>query len=52
MIEISSMVQLLIDAGFSDGWALAGDDLVLWEHEVDPPSPLMKPSNSLNVNEE
>lgn len=37
------MVQLLTDAGFTDGWALAGDVLILWEHEEEPPAPLKRP---------
>jgi hypothetical protein len=38
-----SIIQLLIDAGFTDGWAMADDVLVLWEHEIDPPAPLTRP---------
>jgi hypothetical protein len=38
------MVQLLFDAGFTDGWGLSGDILVLWEHDEDPPKPLKRPS--------
>ena len=37
------MVQLLLDAGFTDGWALNGETLVLWEHDADPPPPLTRP---------
>ena len=36
--------KLLKDAGFTDGWAVAGDILILWEHEEDPPSPLIRPA--------
>ena len=36
-------VQLLLDAGFSEGWALNGETLVLWEHDTDPPAPLTRP---------
>lgn len=39
------MAQLLLDAGFNEGWALAGDKLILWEHEEDPPAPLERPTN-------
>jgi hypothetical protein len=39
------IVQLLLDAGFTDGWALQGDLLVLWEHDEDPPAPLKRPSD-------
>ena len=40
------LVQLLIDAGFTDGWAMAEDVLVLWEHDQDPPAPLTRPEAS------
>jgi hypothetical protein len=38
------LVQLLLDAGFEKGWTLHGETLVLWEHEVDPPAPLLRPA--------
>ena len=38
------MVQLLLDAGFADGWAVAGDELILWEHEEEPPAPFVRPA--------
>ena len=38
------MVQLLLDAGFTDGWAVAGDELILWEHDEEPPAPLTRPA--------
>lgn len=41
--ENSATVQLLIDAGFNTGWAVAGDTLILWEHDEDPPAPLTRP---------
>jgi len=41
-----AIAQLLIDAGFDDGWAIAGDVLVLWEHDSEPPSPLVRPANA------
>jgi hypothetical protein len=37
------MVQLLLDAGYTDGWAMAGETLTLWEHDADPPAPLTRP---------
>ena len=37
------MVQLLLDAGFDTGWALMGDELVLWLLDEDPPAPLKRP---------
>ena len=42
-IETSPIVQLLLDAGFTDGWALEEKTLVLWEHDADPPAPLTRP---------
>jgi hypothetical protein len=38
-----TFVQLLIDSGFDDGWALSEETLVLWEHEQEPPAPLVRP---------
>jgi hypothetical protein len=35
--------KLLLDAGFNYGWVIAGDELILWEHEEDPPAPLTRP---------
>jgi hypothetical protein len=40
------LLQLLADSGFSTGWVLSGETLVLWEHEVDPPSPLVRPDTT------
>jgi len=37
-------VQLLLDAGFTTGWAITGETLILWEHDEDPPAPLVRPS--------
>jgi hypothetical protein len=39
----NDLVQKLLDAGFDTGWALNGTDLVLWEHEENPPKPLTRP---------
>jgi hypothetical protein len=39
-------VQLLIDAGFTTGWATKGDTLILWEHDEDPPAPLTRPEKT------
>lgn len=36
-------VQLLSDNGFHDGYAIAGDVLLLWFHDEDPPAPLTRP---------
>jgi hypothetical protein len=40
------LIQLLNNAGFETGWALAGETLVLWEHDADPPAPLTRPEAS------
>jgi hypothetical protein len=42
-MNISPLAQTLLEAGFADGWALADDVLVLWQHEQDPPAPLTRP---------
>ena len=39
------MIQLLLDNGFTDGWAMSGETLVLWEHEEEPPAPLVRPND-------
>jgi len=40
----NELVQKLIDAGFDTGWALNGTELVIWEHEAEPPKPLKRPA--------
>lgn len=40
------LTKLLEDNGFSDGWCLAGDTLILWEHDEDPPAPLTRPEEA------
>ena len=37
------MHQLLIDNGYTDGWAMSEEKLLLWEHDEDPPAPLVRP---------
>jgi hypothetical protein len=37
------LVQLLINKGFPQGWAMSGETLILWEHDADPPAPLTRP---------
>lgn len=37
------IVQMLIEAGFTEGWSLSGETLVQWEHDADPPPPLTRP---------
>ena len=41
---IDPMVELLVDAGFDTGWVLSGGQLVLWEHDENPPAPLTRPA--------
>ena len=43
MITHNSMVQLLLDEGFTYGWAITGETLTIWEHDQDPPAPLTRP---------
>jgi hypothetical protein len=40
----TELITLLINAGFESGWALNDTELVLWEHEQDPPAPLKRPA--------
>jgi hypothetical protein len=42
--EHGKLVQKLLDAGFNNGWALNGEELVLWEHDENPPAPLTRPA--------
>jgi hypothetical protein len=37
------LVDKLVDAGFDGGWVLSGETLVVWEHDENPPAPLMRP---------
>ena len=37
-------IQLVIDKGFQDGWAISNGILILWEHDEDPPPPLVRPT--------
>ena len=41
--EHLELVQLLTDEGFDKGWALNGIELLLWEHDENPPKPLTRP---------
>jgi hypothetical protein len=40
------LVTLLRDKGFTDGWALSGNVLILWEPDKNPPAPLTRPEAS------
>lgn len=35
---IAPLVQALLDAGFTDGWVVQGDEIVLWENETPQPT--------------
>ena len=35
--------DLLAEKGFDDGWVLQGEELVVWEHDAEPPTPLTRP---------
>ena len=37
------LVELLISKGFTEGWALQGETLIVWEHDEEPPAPLTRP---------
>ena len=41
--ELKKIEKLIADAGFVGGYAIAGTELVLWEHEAEPPKPLTRP---------
>lgn len=45
----NELIKLLRDSGFHEGWALAGDTLILWEHDADPPAPLTRPDEPVVV---
>ncbi len=42
----STLDNALRALGFTDGWAISGETLVLWEHDQDPPAPLVRPDAS------
>jgi len=39
----NEIVALLLEKGFTSGWAVAEQKLVLWEHDEEPPAPLKRP---------
>lgn len=45
MIKTSATIELLVNAGFTDGWVVNGETLVLWEHDENPPAPLERPAD-------
>ena len=42
-MTIKELTDLLVEKGFNNGWVLQGTELVLWEHEENPPAPLTRP---------
>ena len=40
------LCKMLADKGFESGWALLGDTLTVWEHDTDPPAPLVRPDET------
>ena len=42
-MTIDETIKLLRDAGFNHGWALNDINLILWEHDAEPPAPLKLP---------
>jgi hypothetical protein len=42
------IADLLVEAGFTEGWALSDGVLILWEHDTDPPAPLTRPTETTN----
>jgi hypothetical protein len=41
--EHKVLVEKITTAGFVDGWILNDTELVLWEHDENPPKPLTRP---------
>ena len=39
----NELIALLLEAGFDNGWAFSGTQLILWEHDEDPPAPFTRP---------
>jgi hypothetical protein len=39
----TALIQKLYDAGFDNGWAVLDGNLVLWEHDAEPPLPFIRP---------
>jgi hypothetical protein len=39
----NELCDLLVEKGFETGWVLNDLQLVLWEHEAEPPKPLTRP---------
>ena len=43
---MDEIIELLEKAGFTDGWAISGGVLILWEHDAEPPAPLTRPTDA------
>ena len=39
-------IELLVAAGFKDGWAVSNGLLILWEHDKNPPAPFVRPDET------
>lgn len=40
------LIKILSDSGVTDGFCLHGDTLVIWEHDTEPPAPLVRPQEA------
>jgi hypothetical protein len=40
------LIEILKDAGITDGFCLHGDTLTLWFHDTEPPAPLTRPTET------
>lgn len=40
------LIKILKDAGITDGFCLHGLEIVIWEHDVDPPAPMTRPKEA------
>lgn len=47
-MKTDPIAEMLVAAGFVDGWVLADGQLVIWEHEQNPPEPLTRPTSIEN----
>jgi len=44
MTKHEELIEMLLAAGFDNGWVLTGEVLTVWEHETNPPAPLTRPA--------
>jgi hypothetical protein len=40
------LIEILKDAGITDGFCLHGLEIVIWEHDEEPPAPLVRPQEA------